>query len=293
MKFILSIVLSLSFLGVFSQQNLAEAEDELVRLGKNTITLKTEEERLAAADSFAAELDQAIDNEESFSYPFEKVSNLSKLISPSKDFRIYSWAVPLKNGGFNFYGRLVLKTKEGFKTIELTDGAGNMELPEYQFSKPEDWYGVIYYDIRATKNKSKTYYTLFGYRPNTRTHNEKVLDVLELSNLEKIRFGEQIFNTPKINGIKYKKRPYRLIFRYNPKSVATIKYVDSENKIIMDHLSVPDASMKDNWAMYGPDFSYDALFWEKGQWQLEEEIQAKTNIKPTTPQPTQKGLPKK
>ena len=49
-------------------------ENELTRLGQNCIRLKTEEQRLAAADSFAVLLDEKIYDSETFSYPFTKVT---------------------------------------------------------------------------------------------------------------------------------------------------------------------------------------------------------------------------
>ena len=199
----------------------------------------------------------------------------------------------MRDGSFSFYGRLVLKTSEGFKVIKLTDGASTLETPENMLLKTEQWYGAIYYSIITTKEKNETYYTLMGYRPNNGTHNEKLLDVLSLKSMNTIRFGAKIFNTPFINGIKYKRQPYRLIFRYSPKSVASVKYIESEKRIVMDLLAPADVTTNDDWARYGPDFSYQALYWKDGQWQLEDEIEVKNNIAPTAPQPTEQGLPKK
>jgi hypothetical protein len=68
---------------------------------------------------------------------------------------------------------------------------------------------------------------------------------------------------------------------------------DKENRFVFDHLAPPDASMKEDWTTYGPDFTYDALFWKDGFWQLEEGIEMKGNTRPTPPRPVQKGLPEK
>jgi hypothetical protein len=291
-KFYLSIVLALIAHNAFSQSP-QDVENELARLGINSVQLRTEEERLAASDTFSMLLDQIINSEAAFNHPFEKVKNLSKLQSPDQNFRIYTWSVPLRNGSFAFYGRLVFKEKNTFSVIALIDNGVNIENPEFQLLKADQWYGAVYYDIIKTKHKKNTYYTLLGYRPNNSSHNEKVLEVLATDNLEPVRFGSRIFNTPTLNGMNYQRPPFRLILRYNPKTVAFLRYMAQDDKIIMDHLAPPDASQKGLWAYYGQDFTYDALFWEEGMWQLQENIALKGTSQPNTVSPPQQGLPEK
>ena len=293
MRILLALIISSLFVNAQQSNDLTEVESILVRLGQDCLRLKTEEQRLAAADSFCLIIDQNIGEQKSFTYPFSRVTNLSKLISPDNSFRIYTWSVPLRNGSFAFYGRLVLNDKKGLHVIKLIDAAAELENPETMLLKPEQWYGAIYYDIVSTKEKGETFYTLLGYRPNNSSHHEKILEPISLENSNKFRLGAKIFNTPVINGIKYKRQPYRLIFRYSPKSTASVKYITEEKRIIMDHLAPADVDVKDDWARYGSDFSYQALFWKDGQWQLEDEIDVKGDIAPATPQPTEQGLPKK
>lgn len=274
-------------------QELQETEKELARLGINSIQLRTEEERLAASDSFTMVLEEVLLLEEAFTFPFDAVKNLSKLVSPDKDFRIFTWSVPLKNGSFAYYGKIMLKADKGFDVITLTDNAIDIEKPEFQLLKPDHWYGAVYYDIVKTKHKKTTYYTLLGYRPDNAEHHEKVLEVISSENLENLRFGAKAFNTPLVNGIKYERPPFRLILRYNPKTVALLRYQQNENRIVMDHLAPPDASMQKNWATYGPDFTYDALNWDDGMWQLTEGIAIEGQRQPTPPAPVEQGLPDK
>jgi len=260
-----------------TQNTIADVEAQLAYLGNRMITAVNEDARLAAADSFADILDAHLLDPDFNNHPLDKVTNLSKLKSPDKNFRIYTWSVPLKNREFNFYGRLVMQTGKGLKAIDLIDGAATQTLPEYQLLKPENWYGAVYYDIIKTKDKKQVYYTLLGYRPSRATYNQKIIDVLNLDNRNAIRFGDKIFETPKIGDVKYKKPPHRLIFRYSPKVTASIRWQEKEKQIMMDHLSVPDISMRGKWELYGPDFSYDALFWKEGKWYLKEELMPKTN----------------
>ena len=55
----------------------------------------------------------------------------------------------------------------------------------------------------------------------------------------------------------------------------------------MDHLAPQDASMKRMYSFYGPDFTYDALYWNKGHWKLEEQIEALRTFPPGSPRPTE------
>ncbi len=273
-------------------QSLAEIEAVLTELGQQTIFLKTEEERLTAGDEFEAVLDGAIGNEESFNYPFESVKNLSKLVAPDNAFRIYTWSIPLKDGSFRFYGRIVYPD-ETYRVIKLEEPQEGFEKPEFNLLMPGEWYGAVYYDIQKTKHKKLSYYTLLGYRPNRATHNEKLMEVLSSDNIERLRFGAKIFNTPILNSIKYERPPYRLIFRYNAKTVFGLRWDEKANRYVFDHLAPPDASMKEDWNAYGPDFTYDALYWEDGFWQLEEGVEMKGNARPAPPRPVQQGLPEK
>ena len=293
MKSNLFLIACILFFKGLTAQTLPDAERDLARLGKNSIFLQTEAERLSASDSFTMLLEEILLLEEAFTYPFDAVKNLSKLISPDKNFRIFTWSVPLKNGSFAFYGRIVLRADRGFDVITLTDNAVDIEKPEFQLLKPDHWYGAVYYDIVKTKHKKTTYYTLLGYRPNQAGHHEKILEVISTENLENLRFGAKAFNTPILNGIKYDRPPFRLILRYNPKTVALLRYQQNENRIIMDHLAPPDASMQKNWATYGPDFTYDALSWGDGMWQLTEGIAIEGQRQPAPPAPVEQGLPDK
>jgi hypothetical protein len=40
--------------------------------------------------------------------------------------------------------------------------------------------------------------------------------------------------------------------------------------IICDHLAPSKENLKEKWFSYGPDFSYDRVYWEKGKWQIQE-----------------------
>lgn len=266
-----------------ASQSLEELESDLALLGDKIVSGKLEEDRLQANDAFFALLETALHYNNAFTYPFEKIQNLSKLTAPSNEFRLFTWVVPLKDGTYSYFGLAIVKQKKDLpKIITLNDQSKTFESPEYDWLKPEKWFGAIYYQTFEVKHKKKRYQVYLGYRPGDREVQEKLVEVVYLDN-GKLTFGAKIFETPLISDYKYEQRPYRLRFRYSKKVVASIKYKPELEMIVMDHLSPPDASFQRDWKMYGPDFSYDGIYWEKGKFYLKKQIEFNSGLKPAQP----------
>lgn len=47
-----------------------------------------------------------------------------------------------------------------------------------------------------------------------------------------------------------------------------LNYVAKDNTMVFDHLAAPDPEMEGNYAMYGPDLSYDGFKLQKGRWKF-------------------------
>jgi hypothetical protein len=52
-----------------------------------------------------------------------------------------------------------------------------------------------------------------------------------------------------------------------------LRYNERTEMIVMDHLSPIDPAYQDDRGNYGPDFSHDALEFQKGKWVLLENIE--------------------
>jgi hypothetical protein len=276
-------------------ESYSDRESELAILGDKVVSQKMEEDRLKSNLDFTQLLEEMLYEEEAFEYPFEKVKNLSKITAKSNAFRIFTWLVPLKDGTYNYYGFALIKGKNGdLDVVSLSDQSKTLESPEYDWLKPEKWFGAIYYQTFEVKYKKKRYQVYLGYRPGDREVQEKIVEVITLDN-NKLTFGAKIFETPLISDYKYEQRPYRLRFRYSKKVVASLKYKPELNMIVMDHLSPPDASMRRDWKTYGPDFSYDGIYWENGKFYLKKQIEFNSGQKPpVSPERPKQGLtPKK
>ncbi|MDX5427879.1 MAG: hypothetical protein LPK46_06385 [Bacteroidota bacterium] len=269
-------------------------QSELSTIGEKILKGRLDSIRVEANERFTFLLEDHLTESGYWEAPLDSVSNIS-VLEESGVFRLLTWLVPRKGGAFDYHGFLVLEGKKGPRLIPLLDATLEIEEPEFAWLKTDRWYGAIYYDFVITRANGEKVYTLLGYRPHLSRPQEKVIDVLDLSSgPDKVRFGSKIFETPVVMDQKYRSRPYRLILRYSPRFSASVQWNEKEDMIIMDHLSPPDASMQRQWMLYGPDFSYDGLYWDDEKWHLKRELVIKSDLR--TPAPADsvpQGLPQR
>ncbi|MFN3952041.1 MAG: hypothetical protein ACK4KT_06530 [Thermaurantimonas sp.] len=265
--------------------DLKEREQLLEQLGHQLLKADEYTLRKSAADEFFQVLYESVQDPESFSFPFGRVSNLSRLQSQDKTVNIFTWLLPsVESGTYEYFGLLQIRDRNNRITVQkLKDVSRELSQAEYTALSPSRWYGALYYQIIDVKHKNQTYYTLIGYRPEGRTVQQKVLDALVIKSPKNITFGAQIFYVQDFADRKYTRKPFRLFYTYSAQVSATVRFNPKENMIIMDHLAPPDASKKGVFAVYGPDFSYDGLYWKEGHWHLKEQVKFDTGIKDEIP----------
>lgn len=243
--------------------------DSLVTWSTTFSSAPREPERRKALYSFNEEFAQYV---RSMPTPEElaQIKPISKVASEDGKLEIYTWVFPRAGGIFEFYGWMHYNGN----WIELIDSSGlHSEGIEYHWMGSKKWYGAYYYDIVTTKYKGDVYYNLLGFRPRLQGHQEKVVEAIKkVETLPELRWGAQVFNTPIVEDIEFKRKPYRLVFRYSPQHNATLRWIKKEKMILVDHLAPPDASQKKRWEFYGPDFSYDGLEWVDGSWILQKRV---------------------
>lgn len=202
-----------------------------------------------------------------FNYNFN-IKHIGSIYSDDKLLRIITWNIKFTDGSFLYYGYILhrKKKKSKVKIFPLIDKSNDILNPTNQILNNLQWYGALYYQIINTKNAGKNYYTLLGWDGNNYITTKKIIDVLTFSHGNPI-FGKNIFETNKEN-----KKQKRIIFEYSSKTVMTLRYEPKLKSIIFDHLSPIQQTYKGNYHFYGPDFSYDSYFFDKGIWKLKEDI---------------------
>jgi len=218
-----------------------------------------------------------LNSADSYTYPFDSLAHIGKVVSPDGNWRIFTWNNPLPGGLQQMFGFLQVKGEKGGAavTYELNDSRSKIPTPMAQTVTTQQWYGALYYQTVKKKNGKTTYYTLLGVDLNDLFTYKRVIDVLSFDEDGKPQFGAPIFD----NG---KRRFSRIIFEYSAKATMMMRYLPETDMIVFDHLSPSEPKYSNDLRFYGPDFSYDGFKFEKGRWFLYSDLDMRNteNIKP-------------
>lgn len=203
-----------------------------------------------------------------FETEFDSVPFLGQLTSKDRKVRLLCWNLALDNGEFQYH--CIIRHRQSKGEVVLTilqDNDDDWRKLVRKPLRPGKWYGALYYRILTNKYKGRTTYTLIGWDGNNSVTNRKIVDVLSIQG-NSISLGSGIF-------MEDRRTVYRLIYEYANDAVMALNFDEKQNLIVMDHLAPEDTRFKDQYQFYGPDFSYDALKFEKGKWKLKTDIYAK------------------
>ena len=259
------ILFIISFNNVVSQDNYLETKQDEIKKWENVIiSSKETSDKLIANDSLIKLITETISNPKAYIFPFEKLDYISVLQPKNREFKLFTWFIPLKNGSYNYFGILQTCKKNGKKCQIYQLGPGNKDK-EYNSNDlitHHNWYGCIYYDLIEIKVNKKKYYTLLGWDGHNNTSNKKIVDILQISKHTEPSFGARIFNNDST----------RMIIEYSEEYSMSLKWDSEIQSIVFDHLEPIDGVSKDNFSLYAPNLSYDVLEKSENGWEL------KTNI---------------
>jgi len=192
---------------------------------------------------------------------FKDIKNLSFLISDDKKVDIITWPVYYSDFTYKYYGfvRYYEPDFERYTVEMLSDKSESIVNPERQILSTDNWYGVLYYKIIYKKYKKNKIYILLGWDGINDLTTGKIVDVFYLDENNEPAFGKEIFNSE--DGIKK-----RLIFEYKEGISMNLRYDKKKDMIIWDHLSPSKPELKGYFEYYGPDLTFDGLYFEKGIW---------------------------
>lgn len=233
------------------------------------VTAPSDSQKIRHAESMLMIVSECTVDDEVFHHPFISWK-FCKLISSDDQIRMINWNVPLSNGEHLFYGCVWYHSlfEDMYYTIPLKDMNRDPDKWDSRYFSNEEWPGALYYEIIPVfkrNRKTTDTYTLLGWDGRDNMTNAKVLDVLKIMGDDKLRFGENIFQTP--TGLKK-----RLMFEYADEVSASFKFYPKKKCIVMDHLSPKNPIMLGVFADYGPDGTYDLYQLEKGIWKLYSKI---------------------
>lgn len=262
-------------------------ETELAELGKDILSRKPTKEREESNAEFRDLLKEALENPDSYEYPFDSIKTASFLMAPDESFRIITWLFPKGNGGHYYYGFIQQYDKKTKSTIvrELIDESDSIKAPLYTPVGPAKWYGALYYKIVQEKHKGIKYYTLLGWDGNNISTTKKIIDVLTFEE-GFVTFGAPIFDVNRKEQYRPQRIQHRVIFEYSSQVSMKLNYFENDDWIVFDHIVPSDASYEGKYEYYGPDFSFDAFEFKKGKWVLVENVEYDYNL----PKPVKRDI---
>lgn len=216
------ISLSAAMMNPANSQDISEFrefEDSLVVLSQKIYLSQDEVDKYAANERFMVLLNDALSLNNSFRYPFDSVRYISKLVSPDKRFRIFTWMIARADGTYEYFGFLqsFSRRKNDYEVYPLTDVSEGLESPETKVMDHKGWYGAVYYEVILTKDGANRYYTLLGWDGNSALVKRKVIEVMTLRSNGMPRFGQSLFRYDRPN-LK------RVIFEYSSLATMTLRY---------------------------------------------------------------------
>jgi hypothetical protein len=231
---------------------------------------RLDEEKLILADSIANQLDLVLQLPASFDYPFESVKTMGKITSPDGRLRIFTWNLPYNDGTNKYYGFIQYKTDNSGKifVFRLTDKSDDMDNPGKLTLTHSQWYGSLVYEVIEKKYEETNYYTLLSYDPVSLFLSRKIVDLLYFNTNNEPLFGKSVFHYQN-------QMQCRILFEYSSKVQMSLRWNARLKMIVYDHLSPSKPSNTGNSQFYGPDFSFDGLRFEKGIWEVVEDVDVK------------------
>lgn len=253
-------------------QSMKSYENQLLLLFEKLKFVDTDAQKDSINKIILTKFRNVLEKENSFDYEFKNIKNIGILKSENNLLKIYNWNLSYSTGNFKYFGFLQYYHKKSKKYIiyQLNDNSENIKNPEKALLSPKNWYGVLYYKIVYKKYKKHKYYTLLAWDGNDNFTNKKIIEVLYFT-----KNGDAIFGKPIIENNK--RRVNRIIFEYAEQSKMLLRYDKKYDMIIWDHLSPSSPELKGQYRYYGPDFSYDGLFFNKTNWKFYSNIKVKND----------------
>jgi hypothetical protein len=248
-----------------AREQLRRAEDTLAVFAFAITNDTSSEMRFLACKSLITGLVRALKTENSFRYPFERLSSVSILTPPDSSFRIFTWQLFVDDSTYRHYGAIQMNQRE-LKLFPLIDRRFELgPMPTREALPPNRWYGAVYYNLRPFDTRQGRMYLLFGLDGHHFFEKRKVMDVLSFDAKGEPVLGAPVFER---NG---QRGEYRLILEYSADAKVKLNWDDYYKMVLFDHL-IPWPSPHSGGITHVPDGSYDGFKYEKGRWVFVERV---------------------
>lgn len=188
----------------------------------------------------------------------DSIPSFGIIKSPDKAFTFYTWNIQLDDEGYVYHNIVVFKDGVIF-SLEDKKEHDRAELASTY--TPDQWVGALYYEIIPVKDKKNgKYYLLLGWDGYMSSSTRKVIDVFwQDERLGTWKLGKKVFHVPFQDQT-------RIFLEYSADVTISLKYHESRDQIVFDHLVPVNQGMEGIYEFYVPDMSFDALEFRKNKW---------------------------
>jgi hypothetical protein len=266
-RIIITIVFSLpGFLFGQDAQDFLSDLQQVDELLTNAASYYKDEDKLEVNREVKTLLKSVLESPNSFDAPVDSLKRISVLKSPDGKLRLFTWNLLFDDLTHTCYGFIQYQAeKDKLLIYELKDFYILRDSVERKYSSHAEWYGAIYYDIIEKSYKKSTVYTLLGWRGRDALTQQKIVETLEFDRHNLPNFGKKRLRIGR-------SRDLRAVFTYSIKTQMILRFNEKQDIIVLDHLSPSDPKLQGHYEHYGPDYSYDAFEFDKGNWYFVSDI---------------------
>jgi hypothetical protein len=269
--FIFILAFSLSGYSAMGQDQYYVKGEILEKLFRRIADTLPDEQKIASNDSIKTYVAEYAQDDSVFSHRFENLRFLGQITSPDSSLKILTWNLLLRNRRGKYFSFIIKKGGEGQRNKVFSLSSDYNEKPEKTDTiySPADWYGALYYDIRPFMVNNRKFYVLLGLDYGNPLVSRKIIEVLDFSDDNSLRFGKKWFEVP--GG-----KAYRVVFEYSSAATMTLRF-NSAASIVFDHLVPFSPEMVNDRQYFGPDYSYDSYSLVKGVWKFSLNVDVRNN----------------
>lgn len=254
-KIIVAIGLLVTCSHIINAQTLDRNEVVLVGLFNRVKQAQNDSSRRLLNDSITDELSRTLTLPDAFTYAFDSVSYLGKVLGTDKKIRVYTWDIPLERG---FLYNCAIQKNDG--SVFWLHQRDTTYMPDKKsVIYPANWYGALYYKVIAYKYRHQNVYLLVGISRYRRETNVKMVDVLSFDKTGHVVLGMPIFHGRE-NEISD-----RLVYEFDWETDMHLDYNRRRHRLELDHLS-PMRHIAADEMTFGPDMSVDGYVRKRHGW---------------------------
>jgi len=220
-------------------------------------------------DSIKSIIDRYVVSDTIFDHSFANLRYLGQITSRDSLLKIITWNLVLKSSLSQYFCYFIRKSEPGKenKVFSLTATYREEPIKTDTIYTEQNWYGALYYDLRPYTTDNGEYWILLGIDYGNLLITRKIIEVLSFTNENSIIFGKRWF----ASGEEIK---FRDVFEYASNGMMSLRF-NSEKSIVFDHLVPFSPALKDDRQYYGPDYSYDAYYFDDNLWKLTINVDAR------------------